>query len=59
VYGRAASFSVRQGAAVSAGQEVGRLPSDGGGKAVLYLEMRAGGTAVDPRSVVPLSRQGR
>jgi septal ring factor EnvC (AmiA/AmiB activator) len=56
VYGKAASFSVRQGAAVAAGQEVGRLPSDEAGKGVLYLELRAGGTAVDPRSVLPLSR---
>jgi septal ring factor EnvC (AmiA/AmiB activator) len=56
VYGKAASFSVRQGASVAAGQEVGRLASGEGGKGVLYLELRAGGTAVDPRSVVPLSR---
>jgi len=56
VYGKMDSFAVRQGAAVSKGQVVGRLPESPSGKSVLYLELRAGGTAVDPASVIPLIR---
>jgi septal ring factor EnvC (AmiA/AmiB activator) len=56
VYGKLDSFSVRQGESVGKGQAVGRLPENPSGKSVLYLEMRAGGTAVDPASVIPLIR---
>jgi septal ring factor EnvC (AmiA/AmiB activator) len=56
VYGKLDSFSVRQGDAVGKGQPVGRLPESPAGKSVLYLELRAGGTAVDPASVIPLIR---
>jgi septal ring factor EnvC (AmiA/AmiB activator) len=56
VYGKLASFSVRQGEAVGKGQAVGRLPESPTGKSVLYLELRAGGTAVDPASALPLIR---
>lgn len=56
VYGKMDSFSVRQGEAVAKGQAVGRLPESPAGKSVLYLELRAGGTAVDPVSVIPLIR---
>lgn len=54
VYGRAGGFAVRQGQQVAAGDEIGRLPSDPSGKSVLYLEFRAGGTAIDPLSVINL-----
>jgi septal ring factor EnvC (AmiA/AmiB activator) len=54
VYGKAGSFSARQGRAVGAGDEIGRLPADPSGKAVLYLELRAGGTAIDPLSVISI-----
>ncbi len=56
VYGRAASYSVKHGQAVAAGETVGRLPHSPNGKSVLYLELRAAGTAIDPASVIPLSR---
>jgi septal ring factor EnvC (AmiA/AmiB activator) len=56
VYGKLDSFSVRQGEAVGKGQTVGRLPESPAGKSVLYLELRAGGTAVDPASAIPLIR---
>ncbi len=56
VYGKAASYSAGQGQSVGRGDVVGRLPENPGGKSVLYLELRAGGTAVDPASVIPLGR---
>ncbi|HEX9190993.1 MAG TPA: peptidoglycan DD-metalloendopeptidase family protein [Candidatus Deferrimicrobiaceae bacterium] len=56
VYGKLDSFSVRQGEAVGKGQTLGRLPESPAGKSVLYLELRAGGTAVDPASAIPLIR---
>jgi len=54
VYGRLESFLVKQGEAVKKGTVVGRLPGSPSGKSVLYLELRAGGTAIDPTSVIPL-----
>jgi septal ring factor EnvC (AmiA/AmiB activator) len=56
VYGKAASYSVKQGQAVAGGEAVGRLPSSPDGKSVLYFELRAAGTAIDPASVIPLYR---
>ena len=56
VYGRAAAYSVKQGQEVAVGETVGRLPQSPNGKSVLYLELRAAGTAIDPASVIPLSR---
>lgn len=56
VYGRLGSFLVKQGEAVKKGTVVGRLPGSPSGKSVLYLELRAGGTAIDPTSVIPLDR---
>jgi septal ring factor EnvC (AmiA/AmiB activator) len=56
VYGKLDSFTVRQGESVGKGQPVGRLPEHPSGKSVLYLELRAGGTAVDPVSAIPLIR---
>lgn len=56
VYGKAESYSVKQGQKVAAGEAVGALPQNPGGKSVLYLELRAAGTAIDPASVIPLSR---
>jgi septal ring factor EnvC (AmiA/AmiB activator) len=56
VYGKAERFSVKQGQAVAAREAVGKLPVNPGGKSVLYLELRAAGTAIDPASVIPLSR---
>jgi septal ring factor EnvC (AmiA/AmiB activator) len=56
VYGKAESFSVKQGQAVLAGEAVGKLPASPEGKSVLYLELRAAGTAIDPAAVIPLSR---
>jgi len=56
VYGKLDSFSVRPGETVGKGHAVGRLPESPAGKSVLYLELRAGGTAVDPMSVIPLIR---
>jgi murein hydrolase activator len=57
VYGRAESFSVAQDQEVVGGETIGRLPRNPNGKSVLYLELRAGGTAIDPMGIVPLSRQ--
>ena len=56
VYGRAESFSVSQDEEVVAGQVIGRLPESPDGKSMLYLELRAAGTAIDPLQVVPLPR---
>jgi septal ring factor EnvC (AmiA/AmiB activator) len=56
VYGRAAAYSVKHGQEVAAGETVGMLPVSPEGKSVLYLELRAAGTAIDPASVIPLSR---
>lgn len=57
VYGKAASYSAKPGQAVAGGAVVGRLPENPGGKSVLYLELRAGGVAVDPASVISLGRR--
>jgi murein hydrolase activator len=54
VYGRLETFLVKQGEAVKKGAVVGRLPGSPSGKSVLYLELRAGGTAIDPTSAIPL-----
>ena len=56
VYGRLETFLVKQGEAVKKGTAVGSLPGSPTGKSVLYLELRAGGTAIDPSSVIPLER---
>ena len=56
VYGRLETFLVKQGDAVKKGTAVGRLPESPSGKSVLYLELRAGGTAIDPTSAIPLDR---
>jgi septal ring factor EnvC (AmiA/AmiB activator) len=56
VVGKAETFSVKQGQAVAAGEAVGMLPVNPEGKSVLYLELRAAGTAIDPSTVIPLSR---
>jgi len=56
VYGRLETFLVKQGEAVKKGAAVGRLPGSPSGKSVLYLELRAGGTAIDPTSVIRLDR---
>jgi len=56
VYGKAESYSVKQGQMIAAGEAVGKLPVNPEGKSVLYLELRAAGTAIDPASVIPLSR---
>jgi septal ring factor EnvC (AmiA/AmiB activator) len=56
VYGKAESFSVAQDQIVAPGQNIGRLPDSPTGKSVLYLELRAAGTAIDPTAVIPLSR---
>jgi septal ring factor EnvC (AmiA/AmiB activator) len=56
VYGKAESFRVAQGQVVAPGQNIGRLPESPDGKSMLYLELRAGGTAIDPTAVIPLSR---
>jgi septal ring factor EnvC (AmiA/AmiB activator) len=56
VYGKAESFSVSQGQVVAPGQNIGRLPASPDGKSVLYLELRAAGTAIDPMAVIPLAR---
>jgi septal ring factor EnvC (AmiA/AmiB activator) len=45
VYGKAESFRVAQGQVVAPGQNIGHLPESPGGKSMLYLELRAGGTA--------------
>ena len=57
VYGKAASYSAKQGQSVAGGETVGRLPESPEGKSVLYLELRAGGVAVDPASVIALGRR--
>jgi septal ring factor EnvC (AmiA/AmiB activator) len=54
VYGRMETFLVKQGEAVNRGTVVGNLPASPSGKSVLYLELRAGGTAIDPTSAIPL-----
>jgi septal ring factor EnvC (AmiA/AmiB activator) len=56
VYGRLETFLVKQGGAVKKGTVVGSLPGSPTGKSVLYLELRAGGTAIDPSSAIPLER---
>ena len=56
VYGRLERFLVKQGEAVKKGTVVGSLPGSPSGKSVLYLELRAGGTAIDPSSAIPLDR---
>jgi septal ring factor EnvC (AmiA/AmiB activator) len=56
VYGKAETFAVKQGQKVSAGEAVGKLPANPAGKSVLYLELRAAGTAIDPSTLIPLSR---
>jgi septal ring factor EnvC (AmiA/AmiB activator) len=56
VYGKAETYSVKQGKSIAAGEAVGKLPVSPDGKSVLYLELRAAGTAIDPASVIPLSR---
>jgi len=56
VYGRLETFLVKQGEAVKKGTVVGRLPGSPSVKSVLYLELRAGGTAIDPSSAIPLDR---
>jgi septal ring factor EnvC (AmiA/AmiB activator) len=56
VYGRLETFFVKQGEAVKKGTVVGSLPGSPSGKSVLYLELRAGGTAIDPTSAIPLDR---
>jgi murein hydrolase activator len=55
VYGKLDTISVKQGQSVEKGEAVGRLPESPSGKSVLYLELRAGGTAIDPASVIPLN----
>lgn len=56
VYGKAESFSARPGQKVAAGESVGRLPEDPDGKSVLYLELRAAGSAIDPLSAIPFPK---
>ncbi len=56
VYGRLETFLVKQGEAVKKGTVVGQLPGSPSGKSVLYLELRAGGTAIDPASVISFDR---
>ncbi|MFZ2225038.1 MAG: peptidoglycan DD-metalloendopeptidase family protein [Candidatus Deferrimicrobium sp.] len=56
VYGRLETFLVKRGEAVKKGTVVGSLPGSPTGKSVLYLELRAGGTAIDPSSAIPLER---
>ena len=56
VYGRLDTFLVKQGDPVKKGTVVGILPGSPSGKSVLYLELRAGGTAIDPTSAIPLDR---
>jgi septal ring factor EnvC (AmiA/AmiB activator) len=55
VYGKLDDFLVKTGQDVAKGQVVGRLPESPSGKSVLYFELRAGGTAINPSSVVPLN----
>ncbi len=56
VYGKLDEFLVKTGQDVARGQVVGKLPASPSGKSVLYFELRAGGTAIDPASVIPLNR---
>ncbi|MEW6721336.1 MAG: peptidoglycan DD-metalloendopeptidase family protein [Thermodesulfobacteriota bacterium] len=56
VYGKLDAFLARTGQEVAKGQVVGRLPESPTGKSVLYFELRAGGTAIDPASVISLDR---
>lgn len=56
VYGKLDAFLARTGQDVAKGQTVGRLPESPTGKSVLYFELRAGGTAIDPASVISLDR---
>ena len=56
VYGRLETFLVKQGEVVKKGTVVGNLARSPSGKSVLYLELRAGGTAIDPTSAIPLDR---
>ncbi len=56
VYGRLETFLAKQGETVKKGDVVGWLPGSPSGKSVLYLELRAGGTAIDPTSAIPLDR---
>lgn len=56
VYGKAASFRVKAGQTVAAGEVVGALPGTSADKSVLYLELRAAGAAIDPASVIPFPR---
>lgn len=56
VYGRMETFLVKQGEPVKKGAVVGRLPESPSGKSMLYLELRAGGTAIDPTSAMSLDR---
>ncbi|MCL1926549.1 MAG: peptidoglycan DD-metalloendopeptidase family protein [Syntrophorhabdaceae bacterium] len=52
VYGKLDSFMVKTGRKVSKGDVVGALPRSSSGKSVLYFELRAGGAAIDPASVI-------
>jgi len=52
VYGKLDNFLVKTGRKVSKGDVVGRLPKSPSGKSVLYFELRAGGTAINPASVI-------
>jgi septal ring factor EnvC (AmiA/AmiB activator) len=54
VYGKLDGFLVKTGQDVARGQPVGKLPGSPSGKSVLYFELRAGGTAIDPASVISL-----
>ncbi|GAB4236156.1 MAG: murein hydrolase activator EnvC [Deltaproteobacteria bacterium] len=56
VYGKMESFLVRHGETVNKGTVLGRMPGSPTGKSVLYLELRAGGTAIDPASAIPFDR---
>jgi len=56
VYGRLETFLAKQGETVKKGTVVGRLPGSSSGKSVLYLELRAGGTAIDPTSAISFDR---
>lgn len=56
VYGKAGSFVPKRGQGVAAGEVVGHLPAGPDGKSVLYLELRAAGSAIDPLSVIPFPR---
>ena len=49
-----ARTSVGQGQKVAAGDSLGSMPSGGGAQPQLYLEVRLGGSAIDP---APLLRE--